>query len=159
MVAFWFPVLKVAAFPAMVIIFGLGGASKVALGFAEAVFPIAVAAAGAASQAPTALVWSAQAMSASPAVVLARVVLPAATPGLLTGARVGLVGAFVGVFIGEMTVSSDGLGHLMVEGWRRLETDTLYLAVLAVSVLGFVLDRALLLARRRLLRWSDEHAP
>ncbi|MBW8485869.1 ABC transporter permease [Actinomadura parmotrematis] len=158
LVGLGFATPKIALFPALVILLGLGSGAKVALGFAEAVFPIAAATAAAASQVPVPLVWSARAAGASRAAVALRVVLPAALPGLLSGARIGLVGAVIGVYIGEMVASSDGLGHLMVAGWRQLETDRLYVSVAAVSLLGFALDALLLLARRRLLRWAPEQA-
>ncbi|MBO2463986.1 ABC transporter permease [Actinomadura violacea] len=153
-----FPAPKIAMFPALVILLGLGTASKVALGFAEAVFPIAAAVAAAASRVPERLTWSAESMGASRSAVAFRVVLPSALPGLLAGARVGLIGAIIGVYVGEMVVSSDGLGHAMVAGWRQLDTAQLYVSVVAVSVLGFVLDGLLLLARRRLMRWAPENA-
>ena len=156
LVSFFFPTPKVAIYPALVILFGLGSASKVALGFAEAVFPIVLATAAAASQIEPRLVWSARGLGTSQAAVLPRVVLPAALPGILTGARIGLVGAIIGVFIGELIVGADGLGHLMAASYRTLATAEMYVAVVLVSIIGFVLDRLFLLARSRLLVWSAE---
>lgn len=155
-VAFLFPTPKVAIYPALVILFGLGTASKVALGFSEALFPIVLATASAASQVEPRLVWSAAGLGESRSGTLARVVLPAALPGILTGARVGLVGSIIGVFIAELIVGSDGLGHTMAVAYRTLETADMYVAVVLVSAIGFVLDRLFLLARARLLAWSVE---
>ena len=132
-VSFFFPTPKVAIYPALVILFGLGSASKVALGFAEAVFPIILASTAAASQIEPRLVWSARGLGTSQAQVLPRVVLPAALPGILTGARIGLVGAIIGVFIGELIVGADGLGHLMAASYRTLATAEMYVAVVMVS--------------------------
>ena len=44
----------------------------------------------------------------------------------------------------------------MAISYRTLDTPGMYVAMLAVSILGYGLDRAFLFARRRLLRWSDE---
>lgn len=155
-VAFFFPTPKVAIYPALVILLGLGTASKIALGFAEAVFPIILATSAAASQIEPRLLWSAQAFGTSRPQMLTRVVLPAALPGVLTGGRIGLVGAIVGVFLGELIVGSQGLGHQMATAYRTLETAEMYVAVVLISAGGFVLDRLFLLARSRLLAWSDE---
>jgi len=157
-VSFLFPVPKVALYPAMVIVLGLGSASKVALGFAEALFPILLATAAGTSRVDPRLVWSAAALGTTRSTLPVKVVLPAALPAILTGARIGLVGAIVGVFLGEMIVAADGLGHLMAASYRTLDTPAMYVAIVAVSLTGYLLDRGVLLARGRLLAWSDEEA-
>jgi ABC-type nitrate/sulfonate/bicarbonate transport system permease component len=158
LVSFLFPAPKIALYPAMLIVFGLGSASKVAFGFAEAVFPILLATAAGTSQVEPRLVWSAAALGTSRRAALARVVLPAALPAILTGARIGLVGAIIGVFLGEMIAGADGLGHMMAVAYRTLETPDMYVAILTVSICGYLLDRALLATRRRLMTWSAEEA-
>ncbi|CAN5551310.1 ABC transporter permease subunit [soil metagenome] len=155
-VAFFFPTPKVAIYPALVILFGLGAASKIALGFAEAVFPILLATSAAASQIDSRLLWTADNFETPRLRKMSTVVLPAALPGVMTGARIGLVGAIIGVFMGELIVGSDGLGHTMAAAYRRLQTGDMYVAVAVVSLIGFTLDRLFLAARRRLLRWSPE---
>jgi len=157
-VSFLFPAPKVALYPAMLIVFGLGSASKVALGFAEAVFPVLLATAAGTSQVEPRLVWSAAALGTSRRRTLSRVVIPAALPSILTGARIAIVGAIIGVFLGEMIAAADGLGHLMAVGYRTLDTAGMYVAIVTVSAVGYVLDRAFLMGRRRLLAWSAEEA-
>jgi ABC-type nitrate/sulfonate/bicarbonate transport system permease component len=156
LVSFLFPTPKVALYPAMLILLGLGSASKIAFGFAEAVFPILLATAAGTSQVDQRLVWSATALGTSRRGALVKVVVPAALPAILTGARIGLVGAMIGVFLGEMIAGSEGLGHMMAVAYRTLETPDMYVAIVTVSLVGYALDRAFLLARRLLLRWSAE---
>jgi ABC-type nitrate/sulfonate/bicarbonate transport system permease component len=153
-VSFFFPAPKVALYPAMLILFGLGSASKVALGFSEALFPVILATAAGTSQVEPRLVWSAAALGTTRRAALHKVVLPAALPAILTGARIGLVGAIVGVFLGEMIAGANGLGHLMAVAYRTLDTPAMYVAIITVSLVGFALDRAFLAARDRLLAWS-----
>jgi ABC-type nitrate/sulfonate/bicarbonate transport system permease component len=155
-VSFFFPTPKVAIYPAMVILFGLGSASKIALGFSEAVFPIILATSAAASQIEPRLMWSAQAFGTSRRAMFPRVVLPAALPGIMTGGRIALVGAIIGVFMGELIVGADGLGHTMAVAYRSLQTGDMYVAVVLMSGIGFVLDRLFLVLRSRMLVWSPE---
>jgi ABC-type nitrate/sulfonate/bicarbonate transport system permease component len=155
LVSFLFPTPKVALYPAMLIVLGLGSASKVAFGFSEAVFPILLATAAGTSQVEPRLVWSAAALGTPRRAALVKVVVPAALPAILTGARIGLVGAIIGVFLGEMIAGADGLGHMMAVAYRTLDTPDMYVAVITVSLVGYALDRAFLLARRRLLAWGD----
>ena len=156
LVSFLFPAPKIALYPAMLIVFGLGSASKVALGFSEALFPLLLATAAGTSQVEPRLVWSAAALGTPRRALLQRVVIPAALPAILTGARIGLVGAIIGVFLGEMIAGADGLGHMMAVAYRTLDTPDMYVAIIAISLVGYVLDRAFLLARRRALAWSAE---
>jgi ABC-type nitrate/sulfonate/bicarbonate transport system permease component len=156
LVSFLFPAPKVALYPAMLIVLGLGSASKVAFGFSEAVFPVLLATAAGTSQVEPRLVWSARALGTSRPAALVRVVVPAALPAILTGARIALVGAIVGVFLGEMIAGADGLGHMMAVAYRTLETADMYVAIVVVSLGGYLLDRAFLLVRSRALAWSAE---
>jgi len=155
-VAFLFPAPKVALYPAMLIVFGLGTGSKVALGFSEALFPVLLATAAGTSQVEPRLVWSAAALGTPRRAALYKVVIPAALPSIMTGARIGLVGAIIGVFLGELIAGGDGLGHLMAVAYRTLDTSDMYVAIISISIIGYVLDRLFLLARGRLLAWSTE---
>jgi ABC-type nitrate/sulfonate/bicarbonate transport system permease component len=53
-----------------------------------------------------------------------------------------------------MIAGANGLGHLMAVAYRTLDTPAMYVAIITVSLVGFVLDRAFLAARGRLLAWS-----
>jgi len=66
------------------------------------------------------------------------------------------VGAIVGVFLAETIAGADGLGHSMAVAYRTLDTPAMYVAIITISIVGYVLDRAFLLARRRLLAWGPE---
>jgi len=75
---------------------------------------------------------------------------------MMTGARIALVGALIGVFLGEMIAGADGLGQMMAVSYRTLHTADMYVAVVTVSLIGLCLDRAFLFVRARLLGWSAE---
>lgn len=156
LVSLAFPTPKIALYPAILIVLGFGSASKLALGFLEAVFPVVLATAAATSQVRDPLVWSARSLGSTRWGTWRNVVLPAALPGILTGGRIGLVGAIIGVFVAEMISSTNGLGNLMVNGWRLLSNSDVYVAIVTIAATGLLLDRGFLMLRRRLLRWSDE---
>ena len=101
-------------------------------------------------------VWSAAALGTSRRAALLKVVIPAALPAILTGARIGLVGAIIGVFLGEMIA---GGGRARAHDGRRLPHARHARHVRRDHrrlVIGYVLDRAFLVMRRRLLAWSAE---
>jgi ABC-type nitrate/sulfonate/bicarbonate transport system permease component len=157
-VGYLFPTPKIALYPAMLILLGFGTTSKVALGFIEALFPILLATAAASSQVDASLVWSARALGTSQSRALRRVILPASVPGIMTGARIGLVGAMAGTFLAELIAGSDGLGHMMTAASRLLAISDMYVAMITMSLGGLLLDRLFLLLRSRALAWSHEVA-
>jgi ABC-type nitrate/sulfonate/bicarbonate transport system permease component len=154
--SFLYPFPGIAIYPVMLIIFGPGSASKIAIGFIASVFPILFATAAASSAIEPHLEWSARALGASQWAAFLRVVLPASLPGILTGMRIALVGTIISVFIGEMVSAPSGLGQITAHAFNRLRISEMYVGIIAIALTGFVLDRALLLARRQLLAWSPE---
>lgn len=158
LMSFLFPVPKLAIYPSMLIIFGPGSASKVAIGFAAAMFPILFATAAASSSVEEHLEWSARALGASKLSSFVSVVVPASLPGILTGMRIGLVGAIITVFLGEMVSAPTGLGSVTSQASNNLRIAEMYVGIVAIALTGLLLDRALLLVRRWLLAWSPEGA-
>ncbi len=150
------PVPKIALYPALILSLGFDDASKIVLVVADALFPILLATfAGAASVEPK-LVWSARAAGTSAAATLWKVVLPATLPAILTGSRIALVIACIVVFLAEMITSTDGLGYLLVRATRTFQIVDMFVPLLAISGIGLLLNGALALARRHLLRGFPE---
>lgn len=150
------PVPKVALYPALILILGFDHASKIALVAADALFPILLATYQGTGAVDTKLVWSARAAGASQRKALFTVVLPAALPSVLTGCRIGLVISCIVVFLAEMIASSDGLGHLLVYASRSFETVDMFVPLIAISLLGLVLNAAFNALRARLLAGFPE---
>jgi NitT/TauT family transport system permease protein len=93
-------------------------------------------------------------MGASRARILRRIVVPAAAPFIFAGLRVALPVAMIVVVITEMIASADGLGYLVIYALSSLKTDRMLAVVIAISLLGLALDRALVLLRNRLVYWE-----
>jgi len=58
------------------------------------------------------------------------------------------------VVITEMVSSADGLGYLVIYSLSSLRTDRMLAVVVAIALLGYLLDRAVVLARARLIYWE-----
>lgn len=150
------PVPKIALYPALILSLGFDDASKIVLVVADALFPILLATfAGAAAVEPK-LVWSARAAGTSATATLWKVVLPATLPAILTGSRIALVIACIVVFLAEMITSTDGLGYLLVRATRTFQIVDMFVPLLAISGIGLLLNGALALARRHLLKGFPE---
>ncbi|MDB5600097.1 MAG: transporter permease [Xanthobacteraceae bacterium] len=145
------PVPKIALYPALVLMFGFDHSSKIALVVADALFPILLATYQGAVAVDPKLVWSARAAGASQTRCLFTIVLTAALPSILTGARIGLIIACIVVFLAEMILSTDGLGQLLVRAARNFQTVDMFVPIIAISMLGLLLNAAFNMLSKRLL--------
>jgi NitT/TauT family transport system permease protein len=145
------PVPKIALYPALVLMFGFDHSSKVALVVADALFPILLATYQGAMAVDPKLVWSARAAGASQTRCLFTIVLTAALPSILTGARIGLIISCIVVFLAEMILSTDGLGQWLVRAARNFQTVDMFVPIIAISMLGLLLNAAFNMLSKRLL--------
>jgi len=149
-----YAVPKLALFPIFIFVFGIGSLSKVALVFLECLYPIVIMTYAGARDVNRALLWSAQNMGASRAAILRRVVIPATTPFIFAGFRVAVPVAMIVVVITEMVASADGLGYQVIYALSSLRTDRMLAVVIVIAALGYALDKAVVLARDRLIYWE-----
>jgi NitT/TauT family transport system permease protein len=149
-----YAVPKLALFPVFIFVFGIGSLSKVALVFLECLYPIVIMSYHGARSVNRVLLWSAQNMGASRGESLRRVVIPATAPFIFAGFRVAVPVAMIVVVITEMVSSADGLGYLVIYSLSSLRTDRMLAVVVAIALLGYLLDKAVVLARDRLIYWE-----
>ena len=149
-----YAVPKLALFPIFIFVFGIGSLSKVALVFLECLYPIVIMSYHGARSVNRVLLWSAQNMGASRGETLRRVVIPATAPFIFAGFRVAVPVAMIVVVITEMVSSADGLGYLVIYSLSSLRTDRMLAVVVAIALLGYLLDKAVVLARDRLIYWE-----
>jgi ABC-type nitrate/sulfonate/bicarbonate transport system permease component len=149
-----YAVPKLALFPIFIFVFGIGSLSKVALVFLECLYPIVIMSYAGARSVNRVLLWSAQNMGASRADILRRVVIPATAPFVFAGFRVAVPVAMIVVVITEMVSSADGLGYLVIYSLSSLRTDRMLAVVVVIALLGYALDKAVVLARDRLIYWE-----
>ena len=149
-----YAVPKLALFPIFIFVFGIGSLSKMALVFLECLYPIVVMTYAGARDVNRTLLWSAQNMGASRATILRRVVIPATTPYIFAGFRVAVPVAMIVVVITEMVSSADGLGYQVIYALSSLRTDRMLAVVIVIAALGYLLDKAVVLARDRLIYWE-----
>jgi len=151
-----YPVPKIALFPVFTYIFGIGSPSKIAFTFIECLYPIVVTCFFGFRGIQTRLVWTAANFGASRAVILGRVILPAALPNIFAGLRLALPVAIIVVVITEMIGDSIGLGYYITIWSTRFSFANVYAAIFVIGVCGFLLDQTLLLVRRHVIYWQRE---
>ncbi len=145
---------KVAIAPIILVWFGLGISSKLALAFLVAFFPIVVDTATGLQATPPGLLDLARALCASPRQVFLKVQMPAALPFIFAGSKVAITLAVIGAVIGEFVGSVTGLGNLVLASNAQLDGPLAWAALVWLSALGILLFAAVSLVERLMMPWE-----
>jgi len=135
------PISPVAIVPLAMLWFGIGETSKYfVIGYATVIVVLLNTAAGV-SRTPRTRIRAALSLGATEMQVFLKVVLPSAIPYVLTGMRVALGFAFMGVVAAELIGAHRGIGFLIMNSQMLMQTDQLFVGLLALSVVGATTDR------------------
>ena len=152
-VSFFYSSPLVALMPFFLLIFGIGLASKVAIVFVIAVFPILLNAFVGIRSADPHLLEVAKAFNCTPRQIFTKILMPAALPFVIVGLRLGIGRALTGVVVGELFASRAGVGYLITAAGLSFDTATVFLGVLIFSLMGVVLMEGLKYLEQRLAPW------
>jgi sulfonate transport system permease protein len=139
--------------PLLMLLVGIDEALKVILISKAALVPIALNTYKGIQNVPAQYVEVAQVFRFSRRQMLFKVVFPAAIAPIWNGIRYGLTHAWLALVIVELLASSEGLGFMIVYGRQLFQLDVVMAAVVVVGIVGFALDKGLVLIESRLLRW------
>lgn len=146
---------KVAIAPIILVWFGLGMQSKLAIAFLVAFFPIIVDTATGLKETPAGLIELGRSLRATRWQMFWKIQFPAALPFIFSGAKVAVTLAVIGAVIGEFVGSVDGLGNLLLSANSQLNGPLAWAALVWLSVLGIVLFIAVVLAQKLVMPWTD----
>jgi ABC-type nitrate/sulfonate/bicarbonate transport system permease component len=147
------PLPASAIIPPAILFLGLSNEMATAVIAFGAIWPVLLAAVhGFATIEPQLLDVSA-ALRLSRAQLLVKVAVPGALPDILAGARVSLAIALILAVVTEMQASQPGLGQNILLAQRSYRSPELYAGVVTLGVLGFLINHALMMLERWLLRW------
>jgi NitT/TauT family transport system permease protein len=144
---------KVALAPIVLVWFGTGMESKLAIVWLVAFFPIIVDTVAGLRSTPRELLELADSLKATRAQIFLKVQFPAALPFVITGAKVAITLAVIGAVIGEFIGSSEGLGFLLLSATSQLNTPLAFAALFALAALGILVYLLVELAERLMAPW------
>src|SRR5712671_6791286 len=128
--------------PLYILFFGLGPASKIALGVTTSFFPIILNTIAGFGYVDRIYVLSARSMGASDFQLFRWVLLPAAMPVILTGLRIGFTVALLSILGSETIASLAGLGHRIVQLGEGMDTARMFAYIAFVVVIALILNMA-----------------
>jgi len=147
---------RIALLPLLMIWFGIGIVSKFAIVFLGAIFPILVNTITGVRTVNPDFVKVARSFSANDRQLFLTVALPSSVPLLLTGLRLGLGHALIGIVVGEMYGSQYGVGFLISMAGARFQTDKVMVGIIIIAFAGVVLTALLRVVERRFERWRPD---
>jgi ABC-type nitrate/sulfonate/bicarbonate transport system permease component len=144
---------RVALLPLVIIWLGIGILSKVGIIFLGAVFPILINARDGVKTTPVNLLTAARSFGASEWMIFKTVVFPSTVPFVLTGLRLGLGRAIVGVMVGELYAATAGIGFMITVAGATFQTDKVFVGVLIFALAGMIGTELITRVERRFNRW------
>ncbi len=139
--------------PLLVLWMGIYEGPKITLVAIGAFFPVVTTVAAGFEHADRKLVEVGRAYGLRGPSLVTGVLLPAASPTIFAGLRLGLAQAWLFVVAAELIASSKGLGFLLIDSQNTSRTDIMVLAIIVLAIAGTTTDLVLATLERRLLRW------
>jgi NitT/TauT family transport system permease protein len=144
---------RIALAPLFLLWFGLGVASKIALGFSLTFFIVLGSTVAGARAVNLDHITLARTLGASSAQVFRRITLPGAVPTVFAGLRLGLIYALLGVVGGEIIAAQKGLGQMLSFLAGTFQINGVFAVLFLLAVLATSLTWAMTTIELRLLRW------
>jgi ABC-type nitrate/sulfonate/bicarbonate transport system permease component len=147
---------RVALLPLVIIWLGIGILSKVGIIFLGAVFPIMINARDGVKTTPYNLLTAARSFGASEWQIFRSVVLPSTVPFLISGLRLGVGRALIGVMVGELYAATAGIGFMITVAGATFQTDKVFVGVLVFAITGMISMDLLGRLEKRFDKWRPQ---
>jgi ABC-type nitrate/sulfonate/bicarbonate transport system permease component len=143
------PTPKIILFPVMIMLFGVGSGSKVAMGAVSCFFPIAISVASGVRGVDPTLRRVGRSLQANAWQMFLKIELPAMTAPLVNGFRLGFGVAMIGVLLAETKLSNQGIGFMIINAYTRFDMPQMYaLLIVTIGFAAFVNAFAVRMVRR-----------
>jgi NitT/TauT family transport system permease protein len=147
---------RVALLPLVIIWLGIGILSKVGIIFLGAVFPIMINTRDGVKTTPAHLLNAARSFGASEWQIFKSVVLPSTVPFILTGLRLGVGRALIGVMVGELYAATAGIGFMITVAGATFQTDKVFVGILIFAISGMTCMELLTKLESRFDKWRPK---
>ena len=149
--ATYYAVPVFAFYPFFIVVFGLGDLPQVLIGFMLGVVAVIVNTLNGLDRVPIVLLKTARIMRLSPVDTALRVMLPSAGPYIVTGVKLAVAYAFIGVIGSEFIMSRGGIGYEISFAYTSFDNATMYPLIVLILLASVAINAALSGWERRLL--------
>jgi len=146
---------RVALIPLLLLWFGLGTSSKVAIVFLSGLFPVLMNTFSGVRTVSAQLVDVGRAYGAGEGKIFTKIIVPAALPFIMAGIRLAVGRALIGIITAEMFTAVTGMGALLVRYSSALATDKFFVPVIFLALLGVGLSSGVERLQKHLAPWKE----
>jgi len=156
LIASLFPIPKIALMPLLLLAFGFGDASKIALVAIAVFFPVIINTYSGAANIDK-IYWDvARNFGASQSVMFRRIVFFGALPMIFAGLRIALAVSFIVLVASEFVATKAGIGYLIWNSWELLRVDVMFVGIVTIGILGLIATAILQEIERKVIPWKAE---
>lgn len=153
LVASTYPIPKSAILPLILLIFGLGEASKIVMVAIGVFYPVLINSSIGVLEINKVYLDVGRNFGASRWQVFRTIALPGAMPYIMSGVKLGLGMGLILISIAEMIGAKSGLGYLIWNAWELLAVEAMYVGLIVIALLGFILSLVLSELERLIVPW------
>jgi ABC-type nitrate/sulfonate/bicarbonate transport system, permease component len=150
-----YPIPKIVLMPIVFVIFGIGETGKIVLLTMIIFFQLLITTRDAARKIETEVVYSLKSLGGGRWAFYRHVVWPVSLPGIFTSLRIVTGTAVAVLFFVESIGTSRGLGFYIIDAWGRADYPTMFVGIIALSVIGIVLYETFDLFERKFCKWKN----
>jgi ABC-type nitrate/sulfonate/bicarbonate transport system permease component len=151
-----YPVPKSAILPLMLLIFGLGEASKIVMVALGVFYPVVINTITGVLQIDKIYLDVGKNFRATRWQTFRTIALPGALPSIMAGVKLGVGMGLILIAISEMVGAKTGIGFMIWDAWQVLSVETMYVGLLVIAMLGVVLTLVLNEVENFILPWKQE---
>lgn len=155
-IAALYPIPKIAIFPLLMILFGIGEGSKFVAILLAAFFPMLIATQAGVNQISRIYFEVAQNYGVRGKRIFTHILLPGSLPSMMAGLKMATTTGFVIAISVEVISAKAGLGVLLWFGWQTFRVSELYAVLVVISILGILMNYIIEKITLRLVPWMGE---
>jgi ABC-type nitrate/sulfonate/bicarbonate transport system permease component len=148
-----YPIPKSSLLPLILLIFGLGESSKIAMVAIGVFYPVVINTAAGVRQIAPIFLDVGRNFGASRFNMFRTVALPGALPLIMTGVKLGAGMGLVLIAIAEMVGAKQGLGYMIWNAWELFDVQTMYVGLFVIAIIGFVMNAGFDALERAIVPW------
>ncbi|MET4001737.1 MULTISPECIES: ABC transporter permease [Arthrobacter] len=154
-VQFFRTIPPLALLPLVMVTMGIGETPKIFVIFLAAFLSCVISTYQGVVSVDKTLINAARVLGADSMIIFRRVVVPASSPFILVGMRIGLGAGWATVVAAELIAAPNGLGMRMQQAQQFYDMPTILVNVIVIGILGLLMDRLLLMIEAHLTRWQE----
>jgi NitT/TauT family transport system permease protein len=154
-IQFFRTIPPLALLPLVLVLLGIGEIPKVFVIFLAAFLACVISTYQGVVNVDRTMINAARVLGAKDGTIFLKVVVPASTPFILVGMRVGLGSAWATLVAAELLAAQAGLGYRMQQAQLYYDLATIFVGIVIIGILGLVMDRLLLFAETKLTGWQE----